>query len=78
VRAGFQSVRVRLEQPVYFLGPEKRLWELTFAEASAVIHRNNIETPAELNSIIDELRALAEDETVLIVQRCSPGIIALK
>jgi len=76
--AGFQSVQVHLEQPVYFCGPEKRLWELTFAEASTVIHRSDIATPAELNSIIDELRMLAEDDGVLIAQWCSPGIIARK
>lgn len=76
--AGFQSVQVHLEQPAYFRGPEKRLWELTFAEASTVVHREDIATPAELNSIIDEMRALAEDEGVLIAQWCSPGIIARK
>jgi SAM-dependent methyltransferase len=76
--AGFQSVQVRLEQPAYFRGPEKRLWELTFAEASTIIHRSDIATPAELNSIIDELRMLAEDDGVLIAQWCSPGIIARK
>ncbi len=76
--AGFQSVQVRLEQPVYFRGPEKRLWELTLAEASAVIYRNEIATPAEMNGMLDELRALAEDESVLIAQWLSPGIIARK
>ena len=76
--AGFRSVEVRLEQPAYFRGPEKRLWELTFAEASNVIRRNGIATQDELNGILDELRALAEDQSVLIAQWCSPGIIAMK
>jgi hypothetical protein len=51
---------------------------LTFAEAATVIHREDIATQAELNSIIDEMRMLAEDEGVLIAQWCSPGIIARK
>ncbi len=76
--AGFQSVQVHLEQPAYFRGPEKRLWELTFAEASGVTRRTDIATQAELNSILDEMRVLAEDDGVLIAQWCSPGIIARK
>jgi len=73
-----QSNEVRLEQPAYFRGPEKRLWELTLAEASAVIYRNEIATPAEMNGMLDELRALADDDSVLIAQWLSPGIIARK
>ncbi len=76
--AGFQSVEVRIEQPAYFRGPEKRLWELTFAEASSVMRRTDTATQAELNGILDEMRALAEDDGVLIAQWCSPGIIARK
>jgi SAM-dependent methyltransferase len=76
--AGFHSVEVRLECPAYLRGPEKRLWELTFAEAAPVILKNGITTEDELNSIVDEMRRLAEDERVLMAQWCSPGVIARK
>jgi len=35
-------------------------------------------TQAELNGILDEMRALAEDDVFLIAQWCSPGIVATK
>jgi ubiquinone/menaquinone biosynthesis C-methylase UbiE len=76
--AGFHSVEVRMECPAYLHGPEKRLWELTFAEAVPVFLKNEIATEEELNGIVEEMRRLAEDERVLMAQWCSPGVIAKK
>jgi ubiquinone/menaquinone biosynthesis C-methylase UbiE len=76
--AGFRAVDVRLEQPAYLRGTEKRLWEHTFAEAVPVIVRAGVATEDELTSILNEMRRLAEDERVLIAQWCLPGVIAVK
>jgi ubiquinone/menaquinone biosynthesis C-methylase UbiE len=76
--AGFSSVEVRLAQPAYLRGPEKRLWEHTFAEAVPVILRTGVATADELTGLLDEMRRLAEDESVLIAQWCLSGVIAIK
>ena len=78
IHAGFRAVDVRLEQPAYLRGPEKRLWEHTFAEAVPVIVRSGVATEDELTSMLHEMRRLAEDENVLIAQWCMPGVIAIK
>ena len=76
--AGFRAVDVRLEQPAYLRGPEKRLWEHTLAEAAPAILRVGGATEEELIGQLGELRRLAEDERVLIAQWCLPGVIAVK
>jgi SAM-dependent methyltransferase len=76
--AGFRSVQIHLEQPAYLRGPEKRLWEHTFAEAAPVAVREGVATEDELKSLLAEMRETAEDERVLIAQACLPGVIAVK
>jgi len=78
VDAGFSSVEVRLTQPAYLRGPEKRLWEISLAEAAPVILRSGVSSVEELESVLAEMRRLAEDERVLIAQWCLPGVIAVK
>jgi SAM-dependent methyltransferase len=75
---GFRSVQIHLEQPVYLRGPEKRLWEHTFAEALPVAVRNGVATEEELKGLLIEMRETAEDESVLIAQACLPGVIAIR
>lgn len=76
--AGFCSVEVRLEQPAYLRGPEKRLWEHTFAEIGPSMVRTGVVTAAELDDLLAEMRQVAADERVLIAQACLPGVIAVK
>ncbi len=76
--AGFRAVDVRLDHPAYLRGPEKRLWEHTFAEAVPVVVRCGVAPEYELTSMLTGMRRLAEDERVLIAQWCLAGVIAIK
>jgi hypothetical protein len=76
--AGFQSIHIHLEQPAYLRGPEKRLWEHTFAEAGPVAVREGVATEDELKGLLEEMRQIAENESVLIAQACLPGVVAFK
>jgi ubiquinone/menaquinone biosynthesis C-methylase UbiE len=75
---GFQSIQIHLEQPAYLRGPEKRLWEHTFAETVPVVVRTGVATEDELKGLLEEMREFAEDERVLIAQACLPGVVAVK
>jgi hypothetical protein len=77
-RVGFQSILIHLEQPAYLRGPEKRLWEHTFTETVPVFVRTGVATEDELKGLLDEMRQVAEDESVLIAQACLPGVVAVK
>lgn len=59
-------------------GPEKRLWEHTFAETVPVVVRTGVATEDELKWLLKEMRETAENESVLIAQACLPGVIAIK
>jgi ubiquinone/menaquinone biosynthesis C-methylase UbiE len=74
----FQSILIHLEQPAYLRGPEKRLWEHTFTETVPVFVRTGVATEDELKGLLDEMRQVAEDESVLIAQACLPGVVAVK
>jgi len=78
VDAGFRLQEVRLDQPAYLRGPEKRLWEHTFAEVAPSMVRTHVATADELKDLLDQMRQLAEDESILIAQACLPGVIAVK
>lgn len=75
---GFQSVEVWLEQPAYLRGPEKRLWERSFAEVAPSMVRTGVAAESELNELLKEMGEFAEDEHTLIAQACLPGVIAVK
>ncbi len=76
--AGFSRVEVRLNQPAYLRGEEKRLWEHTFAEAAPSIVRTGVVTQEALDALLVEMSEAAADERVMIAQACSPGVIAWK
>jgi hypothetical protein len=59
-------------------GPEKRLWEHTFAEIAPSIARAGVATADHLQHLLEEMRQAAADERVLIAQACLPGVIAVK
>jgi hypothetical protein len=59
-------------------GPEKRLWEYTFAEIVPVVVRTGVATESELKGLLEEMRETAAHESVLIPQACLPGVIAIK
>jgi SAM-dependent methyltransferase len=76
--AGFRAVEVRLSQPAYLRGPEKRLWEQTFAELAPSMVRTGVLTADEMAGLLDEMRQAGMDERILIAQACLPGVIAVK
>ncbi|HEY7761298.1 MAG TPA: methyltransferase domain-containing protein [Burkholderiales bacterium] len=65
---GLADPRVRLDQPVYATGEEKRIWEYTFLEAAPAMIQAGLLTPAELDRLSRELAAVAHDETVMVAQ----------
>jgi len=65
--AGFASPEVSLQQSAVLRGETKRFWELTLREAAPAIVATGAATAAELDSICEEMREIANDETTLIV-----------
>jgi SAM-dependent methyltransferase len=68
--AGLRAPEVSLNHVVYMRGEEKLLAELTFAESGPALIASGVATEAEVQAVIRELRALAEDETALLAFPC--------
>ena len=65
--AGFSSPEVTFNQPVLARGENKRLLELSVAEAAPAFVGAGLVAADELSHILNEMRELAADETVLAV-----------
>ena len=78
MEAGFGRPEVSFETPVYMRGPEKRLWELTFAEAGPAMVRAGVATAGEVDEVAAQMKIEAEDETTLMVQYPLLGAWAVK
>jgi ubiquinone/menaquinone biosynthesis C-methylase UbiE len=76
--AGFQRPEVSFDMPVYMRGPEKRLWELTFAEAGPAMVRAGVASAEEVDDLAAQIKREAEDETTLMVPYPLLGAWALK
>ena len=63
--ANFSQVEVTLNQPVFAAGENKRLLELSVAEAGPSFVAAGLLTKEQLNETIAEMRRLGEDQTVL-------------
>jgi ubiquinone/menaquinone biosynthesis C-methylase UbiE len=68
LEAGFRKPEVSFDAPVYMRGPEKRLWELTFAEAGPAFERAGVATVREVDELAAQMKREAEDETTVMVQ----------
>lgn len=66
-RSGFAAPEVRVVQVAVLRGVEKRFWEMTLHEAASAIIDARAATAAELDSICDEMRRIAEDESILLM-----------
>jgi len=66
-QAGLTDIHLRVLQFAFLRGEEKRFWELTLREAAPAILDAGASTPEELESICDEMRGLANDESVLLM-----------
>jgi SAM-dependent methyltransferase len=67
MEAGFRRPEVSFDMPVYLRGPEKRLWELTFAEACGAFVRAGVASAQEVEELAAQMKLEAEDETTLMV-----------
>jgi SAM-dependent methyltransferase len=65
--AGFPAPEITFNQPVLARGENKRLLELSVAEAGPAFVEAGLITPDELERTLSEMRRLTEDETVLAV-----------
>jgi SAM-dependent methyltransferase len=65
--AGFPAPEVTFNQPVVARGEDKRLLELSVAEAGQAFIGAGLVTAAELERTLVEMRRLSADETVLAV-----------
>jgi SAM-dependent methyltransferase len=65
IRAGFNKPEITFNQPVIARGEDKRLLEMSVAEAGQSFVRAGLITAAELARTVEEMHLLADDETVL-------------
>ena len=64
--------------PVYLRGDKKRLWELTFGESSARTLEKKLVGMKELERLMQDVSAVAEDERVAVAQARMPVCWARK
>lgn len=65
LEADFSQAEITLNQPVFSQGENKRLLELSVAEAGPSFVAAGLLTNEELNETLAEMRRLNEDQTVL-------------
>jgi len=64
---GLGQLEVKVNQIALVRGEEKRLWELTLREAAPAILASEASTAEELDDICEEIRKIAEDESILVM-----------
>ncbi|HXY11774.1 MAG TPA: hypothetical protein VEI52_28320 [Terriglobales bacterium] len=67
VKWGCNQLEAEVNQIVLLRGVEKRFWELTLREAATAILAADASTLEELDAICEEMRKIAEDESVLLM-----------
>jgi len=65
--AGFRQPEVKINQIAVKRGKEKLFWELTLREAAPAILAAHAATAEELESICEEMRGIANDESILLM-----------
>jgi ubiquinone/menaquinone biosynthesis C-methylase UbiE len=65
LRANFSQAEITMNQPVFSQGENKRLLELSVAEAGPSFVQAGLLTNEELTEMLAEMRRLNEDQTVL-------------
>ena len=65
--AGFQMPEVSVKQLACVRGPAKLFWEITLQEAKPAILATRSTTPDELESLCSEMRAIALDESIMLM-----------
>ena len=64
---GFGQPEAKVKQFALLRGEEKRFWELTLREAAPAILAARVSTSQELDDICDEMRKIAQDESILLM-----------
>lgn len=64
---GFSQLDVKVNQFALLRGEEKRFWDLTLREAAPAILAANACTSEELDAICEEMRQIAQDESILLM-----------
>ena len=64
---GFSRPEAKVNQIALLRGEEKRFWELTLREAAPAILAAHASTSDELDAICEEMRKIAQDESVLLM-----------
>ena len=65
---GFESPRVRIDQPVYIAGKRKRFWEFSFLETAPAIVDAGLCSAEEVDRLAQEMEAVATDDTSIVAQ----------
>ena len=76
--ANFSKPEISFNQPVFSTGEEKRLLELSVSEAGPSFVAAGLISQLELESLLVEMRRLAEDETVLAMMPRMSQVVARK
>jgi len=61
------QLEVNVNQIAVLRGEEKRFWELTLREAAPAILAAHASTSEELDAICEEMRKIAQDESILVM-----------
>jgi ubiquinone/menaquinone biosynthesis C-methylase UbiE len=64
---GLSQQEVKVNQIAVLRGEEKRFWELTLREAQPAILAAHASTSEELDAICEEMRKIAQDESILLM-----------
>jgi ubiquinone/menaquinone biosynthesis C-methylase UbiE len=64
--AGFRNPEIALKQPAFLRGEEKRFWELTLREAIPAIVEAGVARRQDLEQICEDMRAIADNDTILL------------
>lgn len=78
VESGFVDPTIRLNQPAYARGRERRSFEWSLAEAADALIGAGLCTRSELDTILAEMKAAAEDPRILFVVPCMNVVTARK
>ncbi len=66
-KVGFSQPEAKVNQIALLRGEEKRFWELTLREAAPAIFAAHASTSEELDAICEEMRKIAQDESILLM-----------
>ena len=64
---GLSQPEVKVNQVALLRGEAKRFWELTLREATPAILSEDASTSEELDAICEEMRKIAQDESILLM-----------